>query len=530
MSRKVLSGKKPHKDGCRNATLIAAIMLVFPIACAPNYELRVDSLGHPTIFNVKSGRPRVARAYKATGGYKVITLYTTGSNGRSRKITKRFCDIVCRSVHGPPPHNHTCDHIDKNNSNDNVNNVRWATASEQRANQKKLEGPNARQESLKAEDADGIVRDYANILTAGYDIARNGESIRSVMNQIRDAASGRRPDNMFRGLVWAWVRPLGDDVVEWRAIPREATRGCATGHMVSRCGLIKEKHGRITAGYLHPNGYMMFCGCRVHRMVAMAWCPGRTAERNVVDHWDRNPRNNHADNLRWVTKAENSENAIYGNEIRVRQVCPSERRTLATHTSIAAASNHLSQTSNTPVYDYNIMRAVHGHQDTAYGFIWIATDPAIESAAALVRAARRERPGKRQPVWQKRADTGIRMTRFESIAAAHIAVPGAGHIADCCNGRRKTSGGFGWEYDAPDPDRTPKTSTSTAAKRYQLTDAAGQVLARMVSGTQASKELRERWGVDVSQSTISRKLKMVDQAIELAIEGRGACTLRLASD
>lgn len=42
----------------------------------------------------------------------------------------------------------------------------------------------------------------------------------------------------------------------------------------------------------------------VHRLVAMAFipCDGR---RELVDHIDGNKKNNHVDNLRWVTAAEN---------------------------------------------------------------------------------------------------------------------------------------------------------------------------------------------------------------------------------
>ena len=507
-------------------------MQSFPVSYAPEkYEIRVKASGQPTIFNMKSGNELHPRAYKASGGYKIVTLYVPDPirPGCSKRMNKRFCDVVCRAVYGPPPHNHTCDHIDRVNSNDNVSNLRWATASEQRQNQKRAE-TNARADQVTGTDPDDVTREYVTTLDAAYDIQKDGEPIRNVVQGIRNAASGRTPGNLYKGYVWAWMRTLVDNNIEWRPIPPEAIRGRTTGHMVSACGLIKEKHGRVTAGYLSPNGYMRFAGCRVHRIVAMAWVPGRTEERNVVDHRDRNPRNNRATNLRWVTPSENAANAEQPCQLAIRQVVPTSLEHVANHSSMNAGADALSLTSHAPVYAYNIQRCVHGHQDTAYGFMWFATDPAIESAAALVRAARRERPGKRQAVWQKRADTGVRIRRFESIAEARIAVPGAGHIADCCNGKRNQSGGFGWEYDVPDPDRTPKPSSSTVAKRYQLTDAAGQVLARMVSGTQASKELRERWGVNVSQSTISRKLKMVDQTIMLAIEGRGACTLCLASD
>lgn len=43
----------------------------------------------------------------------------------------------------------------------------------------------------------------------------------------------------------------------------------------------------------------------VHRLVALAYVDGRTAERNEVDHIDGDRHNNRAENLRWVTHQEN---------------------------------------------------------------------------------------------------------------------------------------------------------------------------------------------------------------------------------
>lgn len=48
----------------------------------------------------------------------------------------------------------------------------------------------------------------------------------------------------------------------------------------------------------------------VHFIVAQVFCKGE-APGLVVDHIDRNRRNNCADNLRWVTYGENHRNSIF---------------------------------------------------------------------------------------------------------------------------------------------------------------------------------------------------------------------------
>lgn len=53
-------------------------------------------------------------------------------------------------------------------------------------------------------------------------------------------------------------------------------------------------------------GYMLIGQERVHRIVCTAFHGEPVGDRNVVDHIDTNRRNNRAENLRWVTKLENT--------------------------------------------------------------------------------------------------------------------------------------------------------------------------------------------------------------------------------
>ena len=55
-------------------------------------------------------------------------------------------------------------------------------------------------------------------------------------------------------------------------------------------------------------GYMIFCGARVHIIVATAFFGEHDSKVFVVDHKDTNRCNNRPDNLRWLTRLENALN------------------------------------------------------------------------------------------------------------------------------------------------------------------------------------------------------------------------------
>ena len=64
-----------------------------------------------------------------------------------------------------------------------------------------------------------------------------------------------------------------------------------------------------TFGKFDPNtGYMLIGQERVHRIVCTAYHGDPVGDRNVADHIDINRCNNRPDNLRWVTKLENTLN------------------------------------------------------------------------------------------------------------------------------------------------------------------------------------------------------------------------------
>lgn len=74
-------------------------------------------------------------------------------------------------------------------------------------------------------------------------------------------------------------------------------------------GKIRKWDEEWTYGKFDPNtGYMLIGQERVHRIICTAYHGAPVGDKNVTDHIDTNRSNNRPDNLRWVTKLENTLN------------------------------------------------------------------------------------------------------------------------------------------------------------------------------------------------------------------------------
>ena len=94
-----------------------------PIKGYENYE--ISSLGN--IRNVKTGRPRIVSLN--TNGYYFVDLY------KNNKAKKCYIHRLLGEAFIENPENKDCvDHIDRNRQNNHLNNLRWATHSENSMN------------------------------------------------------------------------------------------------------------------------------------------------------------------------------------------------------------------------------------------------------------------------------------------------------------------------------------------------------------------------------------------------------------
>lgn len=116
------------------------------------------------------------------------------------------------------------------------------------------------------------------------------------------------------------------------------------GYYVSYDGRVfslRDKHGNVSMSNRHElkqyektGGYLNVAlttkhnktnYLRVNRLVALAFVKGRTPKRKYVNHKDEDRKNNHADNLNWVTPQENNNwslaKTVYKYDLNGNYIC-----------------------------------------------------------------------------------------------------------------------------------------------------------------------------------------------------------------
>lgn len=164
------------------------------------------------------------------------------------------------------------------------------------------------------------------------------------------------------------------------------------GYEIRENGTILDLTGKVLKAHKERNGYLRVWikqdGIRkkvaVHRLVACAFLPN-PEDKPCVNHLDGNKENNHVSNLEWSSYSDNERHS---------------HRVLGKKTS-----------------SENLKNMVEAH----------------------VKAVRKS-------VGQFSAN-GMLIRRFDSMAdAAKTTGVSQGNISECCNGRRKSAGGYLWNF------------------------------------------------------------------------------------
>lgn len=270
----------------------------------------------------------------------------------------------------------TVNHKDHDPSNNNINNLEWASYLEQVTHKRKpnpeiyeytgtrpvwricLETNIKLQHYLSIKEAARWVFD--NKLTKVKEFG-NGNNIKTkicvVIRKGKTNGKNNCKNTYYErktayGFKWEYddenENIFKDEI--WQEIPFHLVN--FKGYFVSSYGRIRNNKGRITIGYSKPDDYLVANiynkGYYIHRLVALVFISNPN-NKPIVNHKDGNKQNPNLDNLEWVDKSENSNHAVLIGKIRTKEVIQYDinNNKINEFSSVKEAAEYLKISTNT---------------------------------------------------------------------------------------------------------------------------------------------------------------------------------------
>nr|WNL50004.1 HNH endonuclease [Marseillevirus sp.] len=221
-----------------------------------------------------------------------------GSNGKTLQVHRMVAEAFIPNPENKP---NVC-HIDRDKTNNNVENLVWSFHNE----------------FSKAPTRSGAKRKILQRTLSGRTVATWDSSkealkagVATSSGGISECLSGKR--KYHAGYRWEYIENEDIEGEEWRILNYEGIMVEVSSH-----GRVKRKKGKKSYGGQSSGGYKrtsIYDGStclhvNIHRLVASAFCEGKTEEKNVVNHKDGNKQNNHFSNLEWTDASENAKHAF----------------------------------------------------------------------------------------------------------------------------------------------------------------------------------------------------------------------------
>lgn len=254
-------------------------------------------------------------------GYLYISLTDNNGIRKGFKIHR----LVALNFIPNPENKETVNHINHNKLDNNINNLEWATTTEQNNHKRKCK--KEIQELVSSRAVYRIDKDtneklelyqtirfasqwvFDNKLTSITDF-NNGNNIKT---KICAVCQKKYQRNTAFGYKWKYDNTHDNkyDNEEWKDIPSEIING-VNGYKISNYGRVKNHKGRITNGSNHASGYLWVSispkQYLLHRLVAKVFI-SNPKNKEQVNHIDGNKKKACASNLEWCSNKENSQHA-----------------------------------------------------------------------------------------------------------------------------------------------------------------------------------------------------------------------------
>lgn len=264
-------------------------------------------VGHETYEVSNRGRVRnsrglIMKTQQKEDKYVRIKL-SLGSKGKSKE--KLMHHLVGDAFLERPEDAEQVHHIDHDPGNNDVENLKWVTKAENRAERRGdgviNQGKGARRSVWKCDMKTGEqIERYDSGVEALKDIVNGSNS------GLCGALTGHRKS--YKGFKWKYVKSPAIEGEIWRILHPHLIGG-AVGYRISSEGRVVNKLGDVRDGYIHSSGYRRFSICGtdycVHVLVAHVFLPNILGKLRV-NHKDGNKKNPRLWNLTWSTDSENT--------------------------------------------------------------------------------------------------------------------------------------------------------------------------------------------------------------------------------
>lgn len=310
------------------------------------------------------------------GGYKKIHITYDDGTSKSVLLHRLLGQIFIPNPEGK----NSIDHIDRNRLNNHINNLRWASNTEQSLNQTKPL-TNRRKRKVLQYDLDGtLVKEWDSITEASkyFGGIEKLAPISRVCRGERETAYG-----------FNWKYPSIENIPDetWHKIPKMEKYYASNKGRIKKVYGMSEKLliGCINGGYLDV--YVNKKNHRLHSLICTTFNGPKPEGKYEVNHIDGNCLNNNPSNLEWTTHVQNVQHAhriglINNEKNAISQQKKVQKYTLdgiyiCDYSSIKEAG----MASNTRTD--SISRVCCGKNKTAGGFKWkFVTDNLNKSSVA----------------------------------------------------------------------------------------------------------------------------------------------------